>query len=104
MLLRWGIGGAFFVALAGFFWARQRKLGVVVAMRIALIGLVGGLFGYVVVVALGRFWLTGWLYRVVGYEYMAVVVTLVVGIAALIPATLFYSLQKRRHQYVEDQS
>jgi len=104
MLLRWGLGGALFVALAGFFWARQRELDIVIAVRLALVGLVGGVSGYVAVIALGRFWLSGWLYTIVGHEYMAVTVALLVGTTALIPATLFYLAQRRRRQYVEEES
>ncbi len=103
MLLRWGIGGALLVALAGFLWARQRGLNIFVAVRVAMVGLVAGLFGYVVAVALGRFWLSGWLYTVVGREYVAVAVTMLIGVIAVIPAMLFYMAQRRHRQYVEDE-
>lgn len=103
MLLRWGIGGAFFVAFAGFLWARQRKLSVLIAMRIALVGLIAGLCGYVVAIAVGRFWLSGWLYSIVEREYVAVAVTLLAGIVALIPAMSIYLAQRRRRQYVEEE-
>ncbi|MEJ5308677.1 MAG: glycoside hydrolase family 3 N-terminal domain-containing protein [Anaerolineae bacterium] len=102
MLLQWGIGGALLVALAGFLWARQRGLSIFIAVRVALVGLVAGLFGYVVAVAVGRFWLSGWLYSVVGREYVAVAVTMLIGVIAVIPAMLFYMAQSRHRRYVEE--
>jgi uncharacterized membrane protein len=103
-LLRWGLSGALFVAFVGFLWARQRKLSILVAVRVALVGLIAGLLGYVVVIALGRFWLSGWLYSIVGHEYLAVVVTVLVGVVALVPVTLFYLVQRRRrNRYVEEE-
>jgi uncharacterized membrane protein len=103
MLLRWGIAGAFFAAFFGFLWARQRRLSILIALRVALIGLVSGLLGYVVVIALGRFWFSGWLYSIVGHEYIAVGVTVLVGVLALVPITLFYLVRKRRHRYIEEE-
>lgn len=103
MLLRWGMSGALLVALAGFLWARQRKFTIFIAARVALVGLVAGLFGYVVAMALGRFWLSGWLYRVVGHEYVVIVVTVLIGVIAVIPTMLFYIEQRRHWQYVEQE-
>ncbi len=85
-LIRWGVLGAAIVAVLGFFWSRELSLRPVCAMRAGLIGLVGGLAGYDVFIALGRYWLPIVHYVLVAREYLACVVAVGAGGLALFVA------------------
>ncbi len=85
-LLIWGVLAAMAGGMAGFLWARSRRLPAAMALRIALSGCVVGLAGYVLLMVLFRwFWPAG-LYRLVNREFFVggiVLVCSVVGIGVL---------------------
>jgi len=103
VLLRWGLSGALLIGLIGFFWVRQQKFGVVLAVRTALWGVIGGLAGYVLVSIVGQRWLSGWLYSIAGHEYIAAVLTVLVGGIILVLVMGILVVRRERHGITQDE-
>jgi hypothetical protein len=78
-LIGWGLAGTVIVVALGFLWGRGHSLSADVAMMVALIGAVGGLSGYIVLMGVGRWWLPVLHYVLVDREFLAGLVVAVCG-------------------------
>lgn len=83
-LLGWGLMGGLLCAAAGFWWGRERVGGLVMGLRLALWGAVGGLGAYVLFALAYRWlWRVGF-YALSGREFVAGGVALCGGGAILV--------------------
>ncbi len=94
-LLGWGGAAALLVWIVGFVWARERGLGIVMAIRLAFWGMIGGLCGYVGVMAVGQWWIQSWHYTVVGREYIVGGITLLFGFITIFMGVVLGSVMRR---------
>ena len=70
-LFVWGGVGALGVCLLGYLVSRWRGVAVEDSVRVGLVGYAGSWMGYVILVALCRWLLPVWLYRLIGREALA---------------------------------
>ncbi len=80
-LIAWALASIGAVSALAFLLGRERSLAADRAIAVALAGAIGGLAGYVVLMAMGRWWLPVVRYVLVGREYLAGVVAAVCGVA-----------------------
>ncbi len=78
-LFGWGVGAVGSVLALGFFWARQRSLRSDLALRLGLHGALGGLFSYILISSIAKWWMPAVRYGLVEREYAMGAVALVVG-------------------------
>jgi len=83
-LLAWGIMGGLLCAATGFWWGRERVGSLLMGLRLGLWGIVGGLGAYVLFAAMHRWAWDESIYTLAGHEFVAGVVALIGGIAALL--------------------
>lgn len=83
-LLAWGIMGGLLCAATGFWWGRERVGSLLMGLRLGLWGIVGGVGAYVLFAAMHRWSWNESSYALAGHEFVAGVVALVGGIAALL--------------------
>ena len=96
-LLGWGIGAVLLTFGVGLSWSRGRGMGVVVAIRIAVWGIIGTLLGYISIMLIGYGWLPGWQYNLIGREYIVGGVSAFVGLGGLVLNMLRLRLIKPMH-------
>ena len=78
-LVGWGLFGGLCVAAFGFVWMREHEAELAKALQVGLEGLLGGLGGYVLVIAGGRWASPAWIYRLSSREFLMGGVALLSG-------------------------
>lgn len=87
-LIGWALVSAATVSTSAFLMKRERSLAADRAFAVALVGAIGGLVGYIALMAIARWWLPVVRYALVGREYLAAVVSAGCGLAACLVAGL----------------
>jgi hypothetical protein len=91
-LLLWAFGGAVVAFFARFLWSRDHSLAADRSATLALVGIIGGLSAYVLVMALARWWLPVVRFALMGREYLGALITAGAG---YIVTGLMESLERR---------
>jgi len=94
-LIGWALVSTAMVSTLAFLLGRERSLAADRAFAVALVGAIGSLVGYVVLMAMARWWLPVVHYALVGREYLVAVVAAVCGLAACLVAGLTADHERR---------
>jgi hypothetical protein len=79
------LGAALLLAVA-FAWSRERALTPQLSVTLSLASFIGGLAGYVLMMAVSRWWLPVVRYELVGREYIAGIISGLGGLLVFGPA------------------